>query len=1278
MRGRQEKVSNEMPDLSQLSDTELQGLAQSRGISLPSNSVAQAAPPLTDLSDDELQDLASSRGIDLPGSSPKKSGVDWNAAAKSFAGNILPGLAELPEAAINAYQRWGRSQATMPGGSPLLSQGLSYAIPKLNEAMGQAPDPYLRGTDALRNMPLPGSVFQNQTPNQLAMQNPVAAGFGSAAGQTPYFMAGGEMAGLSKLPLALRIGASALGMGATNATAAGLQEFSDQAKANDTTDWQKVGQTSYDAFNQGAVLGGIGGAFSKAAPPLQDLKRIGYNWPRIEMKKGPFAPPAIPSMESPKRIEMKGPLITPGPTEQLRQQGNRLFGRVEKVHGEVMPEGHITPSTPETGLKAKQGKLQPKITVVAEPTPPSEVIHNRVENIVDPDKSWRGAREQVARIATAQEAPLARDLARNKVNADAARAKLFGAVRQMYALLKLDVPKRAQNIDPKYAFELQQIAKDLGGESKKVSYTEATLSPHDKFPEEYNFKGTTLDQKMGEIRDLDKEFKSAESKYDNFKDNHEEEFSETFPLNETIQIKVSTQKYGERSVNIKRVWRAEEYEFKKPGATEKYQAEREARRNLSQPYEELGTPTFKAVIQDVADKGNHLEIEGLADRGALDWFKSKPKADQAKIVLAIGIAASIMAGNQQAQSAPPPPKLVAKVITQLYKGGFKEWMGSRPITRILQLEMTSDMIRKGFDATSKAFGQKRFNYIQQLKRATVGSRTMTDAERQAVAGLRPWEIRRTPKLVGWTQAQKNKAGDIAQLHAEYRDALKAEKNRVEGLKVQPGHFGAASRYLRGLDFDAKDMGVGLDYDPSGGSNQFLNKLSGEVMISEFTGNYRVMGLHLLEAITASASKHRVAFGEVLAKLPTNQTYRDFAKANAPKGFFQQRLEAQQGFGFRQAVSKAINEPIDNFIKSLPHGEIIYQGLSAQLGERGKLGLNAVVIAQALAKDYPGGPEMYMRRWLDNAERRIPIPPNEEIEFNKIALKAAIEENTATASLPHGLLTERSIMQRNKAMGFFEPFSYGKLVQSRFCMSIADDFLEAAAKGDKMGMLNAAKAGIVASLMVGAVSGSHAVSPFVWAALEQVDSSVYGTNKDIEALKINIDALQKNWGPGYQIQKYGVAGIAFTRFPTTAVGDMWDRFLRDAKPKTKADIMRFMFDFATAAFISRIGPQGTLNLDYMLERINRGLKGYEQFKQYESSPQGVMMDKIQNRPFATKLYDKKLRDFNLGQGILHAFVDIENPSEVKGIQKGEQQSAINWRKDTKDFGKSWIKAAKSKK
>jgi hypothetical protein len=762
-----------------------------------------------------------------------------------------------------------------------------------------------------------------------------------------------------------------------------------------------------------------------------------------------------------------------------------------------------------------------------------------------------------------------------------------------------------------------------------------------------------------------------------------------------VQVSVDVKEYGRpRSVNVTSVWRATEYEFKTPegkideAKTAQYQKARAERQAKSQKVDEVGTPTFKSVISQVADRGDHLQIEGLADAGALDWFKKKPKGTQAKIVVAIAVAASIMAGNNQEAEAAPPRMalvgnavknsyqgLVAKVVKQLFQGGWKETMGSRPITRILQLEMTSDMIKKGFDATSKAFANKRFHYLQQLKRANIGSRPMTDAEKMATKDMQPWELRRTPALEGWTQMQKNKAGDILYLHQQYREQLKIEKQRIAGLGVKPGHWGAAQRYNRGLDFDAKKMGLGLNYDPAGGSNQFLNKISGEIMITEFSGNYRVMGLHALEAVTASLCKWGVQnFVAALHGLATSDTYIKFATDNAPKGFFQQRLEAQKGFGYRQAIAKFINDPIDNFIKSLPHGEMLYQGLSAQLGERGKLGLNAVVVAQALAKDYPGGPEAYMRDWLNNANHRIPVPEYKQTAFNKIALKGALEENIATASLPHGLLAEDSVMQRNKWLGFLEPFSYGKLVQSRFCLSLADDFLEAAAKGDKAGMLSAAKAGLLSSLMIGAVSGSHAVSPFVWAALEQVDDSVYGTTKDIEALKANIDALQKNIGPGYQIQKYGVTGLAFTRFPSTAVGDMWDRLVRDAKPKTKMDIMRCVFDFATAAFISRIGPWGTLNLDYMLERIGRGLKGYEQFKQYESSPQGTLMDKVQGRPFATRTVDKKL-PFDIAQGVLHAFVDIENPLEVKAIQQADHQASKNWHTDTRSYGKSWGTALK---
>lgn len=1258
--------------LSNLSDDELKSLAQSRGISMPAAD-KQQAPALSDLSDDELKNLATSRGIAMPDKVGKQGGIDWNQVnqgAKSFAGNILPGLAELPEQAVNAYQAYGRSQANMPGGSPPLSQWLSNTIPNLNEKMGQPPTPYLDVTGALRNMPLPGSVFQGQTPNQLALQNPTAAGFGSATGQLPYFSMLGGPAAVSKLPLAGRIAATALGFGGLNAATSGLQEATDQAKSNDQIDWGQVGQGAYDSFKQGAIMGGAFGSFSKGAPKT----------PEVIPPTPPGAPPAAPA--GPKLIEMKGPLVPPGPTEKLRAQGEKLFGRVENVPGELQPETS-QPSGKATKTKTKQPEI--KVSVPSSPMPPAKIVGDRVEQIVDPNKSWRGVRDDKARPATAQEAPLAKRMARLKVEVDADKSKLKGAIKEFYKLIGEKVPNRPQNIDPKLAEELKAIAKRLGGESKMRSYTEAVVSTPDKFPEEYNFKSSTPEGKMREIRDLDEKVKTAEAKYDRFKELNEENFSETLPLNETVQVNVQHQEHGNRAVNVTREWRASEYEFKDAkgetdaAKTAEYQQERETRRNQSQPYPELGTPTFKAVVQQVADRGDNLIVEGLADKGALDWFKSKPKGTQSMIIIAIATAAALITeSNQQAQAAPPPKQLVGSVIKNLKAINWQEFMGSRPITRITQNELTTDMIRKGFDAGSKVFAQTRMNYIQGLKRANVGSRAMTDAERVATKGLRPWELRRTLLLPGWTQNELNKAGDIAALNQQYKSDLQNEMARLDTLKVKPGHFGGAARYRRGIDIDARDSGIGLDYDPIGRKGQIdeiANKLTGEIMQSEFVGNYRVMGLHILEALTAAISKYGpINFGEALHGIATSQVYKDFTTENAQKGFFQQRLESQSHFKYRQVISDAINAPIEKFIKSLPHGEVILQGLQAQLGERGKTGLVSVVIAHALAKNYPGGPEMYMKRWLDNARYRTPIPPNEQQAFSKIAIEAAIEENKATGFLPHGMIIERSVLQRNRWLGFLEPFSYGKLIQSRFFMSLADDFLEAVAKGDKQGMLRAAQAGVTASVMVGAISGSHAVSPFVWGFLGQIDRTVYGTERDVQALKDNIDILQKNWGPGYQIQKYGVSGLAFVKFPSTAIGDMWDRLIRDAHPKTKADVMRAVFDFTSTAFMSKVGPVGTMNLDYMLERVGRGLKGYEQFKQYESSPQGMLMDKVQGRPFATKLIDQKLK-FDLSQGILHAFIDIENPKEVKAIRQADKTSSQNWQKDTRSYSKAWPSALK---
>lgn len=1189
-------------------------------------------------------------------------GKQASAAAPAFAANAAVGAAQIPEQAINMAQFANRNMHPLFNPSGELMPNMSPIIDPLNKMAGAPSQPYLDITGAMNQNP---SLGFGQTPAQLMKQHPIAGTLGNVAGSVPsgaLLPVGALGNAATKLPAIARLGPlagniikGAFAGGEYSSLAGALESAGEQVKSNDTLDPAKLAISAEQQFLPGVALGAIGGLFRprnlkpKSSFPPAEIKRLGYT-------------PSPPN--APKQIEMKGPIIPMGPKEKLEQRAAELFGPREMLQGEVVHNEQISTK------KGKPTKTTPKISIIPSEVPSSDIVESKVENIVDSDNSWRTARQQAARPADAKETPLAKDVARNKVNADAIRAQLRGAIRQMYDLLKEKAPLRQQQVDKKFFPELTNIAKGLGGTPKTmVSYVESTLSPADKFSENYNFKATSIEGKMAEIRDLEKKYNIEHQKYENFKAKHEEELNEILPLNETIQVNVKSQEHGNRVANVRRVWRASKYQFPNPQAEAKYKSAKAEMQSQSTPYEDFDSPAFKKVIQDVANKGTNLEIEGLADKGALDWFNQFDKDDQTKIILSIGIAASLYLNSQQEAQAAPPAGLVGKVIKQLAKGGWREWMGSRPITRITQLTMTTDMLRTGFDAGSKAFFAKRMKYLADLKLALNGAREMDEAEMGATAKLNPFELRRTPLLHGWTQIEKNKAGDISDLNRRYKELVKSERERLNALQIAPGHRGAAQRYSRAVDIDAHDMGIRLDYDPLGKSPEILNKLTAEIMKSQFLGNIRVSIYHFHEALTASISKYPTEFVEALHGLATSPIYREFAEANSPHGFFQQLLEHQQGFKYRDKIDKTINGPIDRIIKKVV-GETGYQTIMGQTPERAKLGLNTLVIVQHEAKAYPGGPEQYMKDWLANAKNRTPVPIQRQTQFAKVALNEAIESNIANGSLPEGPIKERTVFQRTKAFTLVVAYTRGKIQQSRFVFSLLDDALQAISQKDNKALAKALRGFLTANLLIFGAAGSAAIPPYIWFSLEQIDRAVYNTPNDVQDIKDALDDAQKNIGPGYQIRHVGLAGFAETSLPTGAFVGTWNQLQKNMHPKNKADILAGIVDATTIALISRLGPEGILNLHYMLERIYKGMTGKENFKTYEEGAAGLLAAQLANK--SPKTGEQKL-DFDLGQGILHAFAPVQNRAEVKAIEKGERVSAKNLPKNLKIYGKSLKKA-----
>jgi hypothetical protein len=1105
----------------------------------------------------------------------QKGGISWLEGPQAFAGNIIPGAAEIPEQLTNLWQYGVRHPSlSMPyynplGGEeqPFITQegaqdtlpDISAPINALNRMFGAPQQPYLDITSQMRK------PFE-----EVSRRHPYAALAGDIAGALPAAMLTGEATALGKIPQIAKAAPwlkAALTGAEYGAAQQGLEETGEQIKSNDQLQLDKLLQAEAQGAAGGAAFGLAGHGLTKLIP-----------------KKAPIMLPPEPKLLTYGNV----PLIPPSPAQRLRERGEQLF--------------NAPPQAPEE-IPILKGKIEKREALPA---------------------TWREPREEAAKPAPGELAGALKPVAQAKDALDRAAAKLEGALREIDPALITRPYKTNKYISPENYHKLAMYMREKGivVKEKQEPVVESTMATADQYLPIYKFRTNNPEQ---EIKELTEDFLKARFKYQNIK----QKAAKYLAINETYSVNIKDAEGNTRTINIKHRQFAKPGGYEFPGGTPQEKLEAQSAFN-----------EFKAQLQQTHSRTFVEKFDGFKNKALQasqklspelkTWFKGLPSSTQAKIIIGFALAATALYGNEQQAEAAPN---FSSVISKLAKGGFKEWMGSRPITHALQAEFTSDMIRKG----NKAFSDIRTAYLSKLKRANVRGDT---AEQE-------------------------------RLHDAYRGFLKKEIAKLDAAGIKGTHRGAQQRYRRALDIDAQDMGLNIGYSPLGAHSEGLDKLTGEVMQSIFLGNTRVAALHVGEAIVASASKYPKAFAQIIANLK-DPVYRRFIEKNSPKGMFQQFLEGQKGFGYREAINKAINEPIDNTIKKYL-GEGIYQTLSAQLPERAKLGFNSAVIAQDLAKDYPGGPRQYMSDWLANAEHSTPIPEPRKLAFAKTALKATTEENIAVANMPEGLLKERSALQRNQAFAFIFPYTRGALQQTRFFASLADDFLAAVASGDKEATLHAMKGLIIGSLLVGSVAGSSAVPAYIWASLEQIDRAAYGTTDDVNALKDIIDNAQKHVAGGYQMQKFGVKGFAVTEMPQIAIKGVWDQAIRElGHPKNKEDLGKAVAYTATVAFLSRIGPMGLINASYMAERIKDGLEGERRFRRYEQSPAGQIVNTLLGRPYAPKLVDKRI-PYNLREGLSHALLDIENPEEVKATREAQIKSEKNWRRDIGKLQRNYSRA-----
>jgi len=1162
--------------------------------------------------------------------------------------------------------------------------------------------------------------IQGQTAGQLAAQNPIGSMIGQGIGQAPYFAAI-PAATLSKLPAAARVAAGALeGYGLWGAAGA-AEEASEEGKYEDQINPERVVKAGAQSAQLGGLLGGMGGGLTprEPLPPNKIPLQIGYNqYPAIGEK--PFIPmgqrkllgytPPNPALEGshPGTYRHYSPVPDEAPPqpqpdpgyqrpaipgqmtpEQLKEYITRSTKSPEAPKVEAEATKSIPGSTVKIGYeepapspkakatkekkpvkekKPKQGEIEVNVLPATPHTLSKEkAIEERVRDITffDEDASWRIARDRAAIDVTAQQAPLARKLAMLKTQLDEIEGKTEGAIEQFYKDIGEQPPLHRRQLDPKKAEELKGYALALGATPKKmVVQIDSAMAEGSQFPRYYNFTSTTIDGKMEEIRKLfigtDQQigWKQAKAAYDGFKERSEKDFSELFKENQTYRIGIKSKKYGERVVNMRYVWRPSEYEFiAKPENKALYQAKARQLELQSKVYSEFGLPGFKAVITQVANKGKNIHIEGLADKGALEWIRNIPSGTQAKIILAIGLTAAYYAQAQQgAEAAPINPKLVGNVIRDL-KNGWVEKLRSRPIVRITRNNMTTDMLRDGFDAASKQYFKDRMLYLSNLEIANKGARVMTEAEKEATKGMEPYELRRTPKLVGWTALEKKKAGDILQLNREHRARVAAERARLEKLHIQPHQLGRAGTYAFALDIDAHDMGINLKSNPLGPGAEAVHALNGTILRAQAYTNISWVIDHWAEMLMANIGKNTYATGKALAVTPFSSLYREYAIAQSPPGFFEQLISDSPGLKIgpydRQKIEDFINKRIDEALdKHL--GPAFRGAISMKYGERAKLGFNGLVSTLEIAKDYPfGKAEGYMRRWLD-ASKGIPIPPNEQLAFDKVSIELSIEKNINSGFVPHGLISERTIFQRTQIFALGVSYKRSKIQQNRLVASFLDDALDAFSRGDMIKVARSIRAVLFAQGFLFAFAGAASVSPVIWFILEALDRHHYGTIDDVAFIKHKMNEIQGHIFGGWQKPELGLQIFPITEMPTSALSGLYNQMARETPPKNALQAMALLADATTLFLTSKLpGDIGTLTLGYFLRNLVKGFQGKEIIVNKETGLPGVIAGGLGGVSDVRAIGAPKV---TVTEGVIKGITHAATPAEVKLREQGEKVSA----------------------
>jgi hypothetical protein len=334
-------------------------------------------------------------------------------------------------------------------------------------------------------------------------------------------------------------------------------------------------------------------------------------------------------------------------------------------------------------------------------------------------------------------------------------------------------------------------------------------------------------------------------------------------------------------------------------------------------------------------------------------------------------------------------------------------------------------------------------------------------------------------------------------------------------------------------------------------------------------------------------------------------------------------------------------------------------------------MGALVSAEHNAANYPGGPKQFMQDWLHYSKTGQAPPAVRQVEFAKVEMQNFIDDNKAIMYMPDGPIKERTVLQRAGPLASTGlPFLRAQIQQMRYFASLADDMGEAVAKGDLTKASQALGAILLGHIQVATIAGSHVVPDYGWAIMQSIDK------EKADQLRDAIDEGQE-WvvtGGGNvpyvgQVQDFGLKWLPYLRRPESFVVQKGEQTLGGApivakvamgKKLTESERKQYLNAVVnTLAFgiIGRIGPQGTLNLGYLANRIQMAQKGKQEYKVYEEA----WRQAVGHRLLPKMLAEKNL-PYDIVMALIQWFVKLETPDEMAVRRKAEGRAEKQLKRD----------------